>query len=285
MRVASVAGVALLAQLSCGDDPLPPCSTPDCVLPGSTVVKWKFNHYPDLMFDSDACSDLGVVNVRVEIVHADDPAITESLEKACGDGQLTFIDLPTGMYQVTLTPLDGAGGSLVHEPVTKMGVAGSSGAPSEINVFVPHTAWTRTYTGQFLYRLSWGGMSCEPAMVVEQNLTLVAGGQLVTQRNNRGDAMNGSEDAPCWPLTEQFPQNVMDLPFGPATLLVVGKDATDTVIYEKEFDTFVGAGRFNPTFTFDVPPPAPPDAGVPDAGMDAGLDGGGDPLDAPLDSM
>jgi hypothetical protein len=276
MRIALVGGLALSAQLSCGGDSLPKCDTPDCTLPGSTIVKWKFNHYPELMFDSDSCSDLGVVNVRVEIEHVDDPTITESAEKSCGEGQHTFIDLPTGTYKVTLTPLDGSGESLVHEPVSKTGLAGSSGAPSEINLVVPYEAWVRSYTGQFLYRLSWDGKSCDAAMVVSQNLTLVAGGQLVTQRNNRGDAMNGSEDAPCWPLNEQFPQNVMDLPFGPATLLVVGKDASNEVVYEKEFDTFVGAGRFNPTFTFDVPSPAPPDAGVPDAGMDdAGMDDAG----------
>lgn len=273
-RVAVLGGMALLSQLSCGDDPLPPCTTANCELPGSTVVKWIFNHYPEKMFDSDGCSDLGAVTVRIDAVKIDDPTVTESAEKECSIRQTTFIDLPLGEYEFSLTPLDANGESLVTAPLRVTAFAGSSGARAEVLVLVPYEAWARSYTGMFLYRLAWGGMSCDPAMVAVQNLTLVAGGQLVSQRNNHGHAMNGSEDAPCWPLTSSSPENVMELPFGPATFHVVGKDASDEVLFEQEFDTFIGAGKFNPTLTFDVAPVPPPDAGVPDA-----------PLDAPPDSM
>ena len=243
-----------------------------CTLPGSTIVKWRFNHYPEWMFESDACSDLGAASVKVDVLHTADANVFDTSEKPCGEGQLTFIDLPFGTYSVALTVLDLDGNSILKAPVTAMAEAGSPGASSEIQVEVPHTAWSRTYTGQFLYRLSWGGMSCGTATpaVVEQNLTLTAGGQVVTATNDRGDKLDGTADAPCWALTEQFPQSVMGLPFGPATLLVVGKDATDAVVFTHQFDTFVGAGTFNPTFTFDVPPP--------DAGVDAAVD-------APPDTM
>jgi hypothetical protein len=183
------------------------------------------------------------------------------MEKACGEGQLTFVDLPVSTYAFSITPLDIDGISLVTAPVVMTGPAGAPGANSTIDVKVPHAAWGRTYTGQFLYRLSWGGMSCTPAMVTKMNLTLTAGGQVVTARNDQGDKLDGSMDSQCWELTQQFPLSVMGLPFGPATLNVVGKGTGNTVLFEKQFDTFIGAGTFNPTFTFDVaaaPPPVPP---------------------------
>ena len=271
MRVAralALLGVVAAGQLACGDDGLPQCPTGSCVLPGSTIIKWRFNHYPELLFDSDTCSDLGAISVRVEITHVDDPAVTDMMEKACGEGQLTFLDLPAGTYNVALTPLDFDGNSLVNAPVQGQGLAGSAGANNEIAIDVPHTAWVRTYTGQFLFRLSWGGMSCDLATpaVVRQKLTLTAGGQAVTQVTDTGQLLDGNDAQPCRALTEQFPQFVQGLPFGPATLLVVGTSANPTdVLFEREFATFVGAGMFNPTITFDVPPPdagvdAPPDA-------------------------
>ncbi len=259
------AAVAVPVACSGGEGP-PVCPNGNCDLPGSTVVKWKFNHYPDLMFESDACSDVGAVTVRVEATNMADPAITETLEKGCGESQATFLDLPAGSYSFAITVLDVDGASLLKAPVTAMGLAGASGANVEIPVVVPSTSWARAYTGQFLYRLAWGAVtvSCADATppVREQRLTLTAGGQVVTQTNDRGDKLDGSQDRPCWPLTEQFPQNVMNLPFGPATFRVQGKDMMNKVVYEKQFDTFIGAGAFNPTLTFVVPP-------VVDGGVDA----------------
>ena len=43
--------VAMLA-LSCGGgDSLPPCANNDCTLPGRTVVKYLFDHYPERLWD------------------------------------------------------------------------------------------------------------------------------------------------------------------------------------------------------------------------------------------
>lgn len=267
-RCLIIVGALLAGQLSCGDDGPPVCPTGDCNLPGSTIVKWQFNHYPEYMFDSDSCSDLAAINVRVEITHAEDPSVVDMQEKGCGEGQLTFIDLPPGMYNVAVTPLDIDGNPLVTAPVTGQGLAGSSGASSEIVVRVPHTAWSGSYTGQFLFRLSWGGMTCDLATpaVVKQVLTLTAGGQVVTQVTDTGQKLDGTDSQNCRALTEQFPQFVQGLPFGPATLHVVGTSQNmNDVLFDKQFDTFVGIGMFNPTLTFDVPPPdagvdAPPDA-------------------------
>ncbi|MBA3455236.1 MAG: hypothetical protein H0T42_19250 [Deltaproteobacteria bacterium] len=243
---------------ACADDAPPVCPTGDCSLPGSTVVKWKFNNYPQWKFDSDACSDVGAINVRVEMTNAADPTIVDFADKGCGEGQATFIDLPPGNYNVSVQPLDANASVLVTTAATGQVLAGTSGANTEVTVNVPHTAWTQPYTGQFLYRLSWGGptVSCATATppVVRQNLTLTAGGQVVTIRNDRGDKLDGSMDYPCWALTEMFPQSVMGLPFGPATLLVVGEDMMNNVVFRTQFDTFIGAGVFNPTLSFDVQP-------------------------------
>lgn len=255
LAVASLAG-------ACGDDAPPVCPTGNCNLPGSTIVKWKFNSYPEWKFDSDACSDVTAVTVRVEMFQIEDPAITDFLERSCGEGQVNFVDLPLGTYDVRVTPLDIDGNILVKAAVPGMVVAGSSGANTEVTVNVPYTAWDKAYTGQFLYRLAWGGpmVSCAMATpaVVEQTVTLTAGGVVRTEVAQIDNApyqkLDGTDPQPCRAFTDPFPQNVMGLPFGPATLLVVGTDATDAVIFRTQFDTFIGAGVFNPTLTFDVQP-------------------------------
>jgi hypothetical protein len=77
-----------------------------------------------------------------------------------------------------------------------------------------------------------------------------------------GQKLDGTDPEPCRALTEEFPQTAKELPFGPATLVVEGKDPGGNMKYTKSFDVFVGAGLSNPTLTFDVPAP-PVDAGVP----------------------
>ncbi|MDX2090166.1 MAG: hypothetical protein SFX73_20070 [Kofleriaceae bacterium] len=260
-----IAGFALAAQMSCGEDPPPVCPTGNCNLPGSTIIKWKFNHYPEWGFDSDGCSDLGAITVRVEIQHKDDPSIFNSLDKTCGEGQLTFVDLIPGTYNVALTPLDIDGNSLVKAPVTGETPAGTENANTQLELFVPYTAWSRAYTGQLLFRIAFNGMSC-PADVVDQVLELTIGGQVVDAMTDTGQKVDGQDRDACRPLTEQFAQFVQNLPFGPAKLKIQGTAQNNAVLYEREFDTFIGAGTFNPTFTFDIAPP--PDAGV-DAMVDA----------------
>lgn len=262
-----VVGCALVAQLSCSEEPLPQCPTGDCTLAGSTVIKWKFNHYPEWGFESDACSDLGVVTVHIDIVNKDDPALFDARDKGCGEGQTTFVDVAPGTYSVALTPLDIDGNPLVNAPITGEVLAGSAGANTELSLVVPYTAWSRPYTGQLLFRIAFNGMAC-PADVVNQVLELTIGGQPVNAVTDTGQKLDGMEKAPCRPLTEEFAQFVQGLPFGPAKIKVQGTAQNNMVLYEQEFDTFIGAGIANPTFTYDIAPP--PDAGV-DAMVDAAM--------------
>jgi len=261
MKLCTLLSMASLLG-ACGDDGPPVCPTGNCNLPGSTIVKWKFNNYPQWNFDSDACSDVGAITVRVELTDVADPLNAVFADKSCGEGQATFIDLLPGMYNVAVQPLDIDGSVLVTTPGGGQVLAGSSGANTEVQINVPHTAWSRAYTGQFLYRLSWGGptVTCTMATpaVVTQTVTLTAGGVVRTETSSIDNApfqkLDGTDPKPCQAFTAPFPQNVMGLPFGPATILVVGKDSVDAVVYRTQFDTFIGAGVFNPTLSFAVTP-------------------------------
>ena len=261
--------LALAGQwLSCGGEDLAECEDNNCEVPGRTVVQWSFNHYPELLFASDTCGDLGVITVRSEIVGIDDPLQTAAQDVACGQGQVSFLGLAPGNYNVSITPLDGTGNPIVTGPIPTTVIAGSPHSDSNVTINVPYEAWTGMYTGTFLFRLSWAAMSCDAAAVVSQTLTLIAGGQVVTALTDGGQRLDGSDPQPCRPLTEPFaqfspedPAHQPGLPFGPAMLVVVGTDGGGLVRFQRSFDTFIGAAKNNPTITFDLPPQ--------DAGVDA----------------
>lgn len=240
-------------SLSCGND-VPTCPTGSCDLPGSTVIKWKFNSYPDLNFDSDACTELAVSKVRVELVGIEDPTVVETADTNCGEAQHTFIDLPVQNYAVGVTPLDVDGNSLVTMPAMGSTPAGTTGASVTLTVNVQFELWMRQYTGQFLYRIKWGGQTCMAAtpVVKTQIIKLTAGGSVTNLTNTMNQTLDGTENFVCYEFTEQFPQNVMNLPFGPATIEIRGVDVNSLDKFKQTFDTFIGAGNFNPTLTYDV---------------------------------
>ena len=246
--------IALLA--GCGGTDEPECPTDDCSIPGSTVVKWRLNDYPQWSFPADTCLDLGVSKVRVEAIHQLDPALYFMIEKNCSDAQGTFLRLPQGTYDVLVTPLDVNGASMVSAGARGTVLAGLPEMPTETIVNVPYTAWTGTYTGTLLFKVSWAGMACDTAAVATQTLRLVVKGQPSDKMADNGQKLDGTDDKPCRPHTEQFAQFAEDLPFGPAVLRVTGKDAGGAMKFEHEFETFIGAGKNNPTFLFDVPAPA-----------------------------
>ena len=264
-----LAGLALV--LSCGGGTTPQCENNNCTLPSQDVVKFTFDAYPQWMFPMDSCSDLGVAQVEVDAT--DTAGTVTTLLVDCGEAQATFQGLDAGTYTVAVTPLDAGGASLVKAPVTTMLTSSGPGTTSSSAVNVPWDAWTGSYTGTFLFRLSWGGHSCAAAAppVSVQELTLTVNGQMFTGMTDTMHHMNGMDPEMCKPLEDNFPESALTVPFGPATLTVVGKDNGGNVHWTHSFDTFVGAGISNPTITYDVPA-APMDAGVdapPDAPPDA----------------
>ena len=265
------AGFALAGQLACGgSDDANPCPTGNCTLPGSTLVKFSFNAYPDRGFPGgDTCIDLGIGKVRTTVVKADDALVTQSSDTECGNAQVTFVGLEPGTYHVELTPLDLSGNSLIKAPVPGQVEAAAEGMSSQVAINIPYDAWAGTYTGNFLFTIAWGGVTCAAALsspIVTQRLKLTVNGAVATQSTDSGQKVDGTDPKPCHEFGPGKFEFVMALPFGPATLEVTGTDAA-SMTHAASFDTFVGIGISNPTLKFDVP--TMPDAGIPDAPVDA----------------
>ena len=248
-------------SLSCGGgDGMQMCGADHCGLQGHTIVKWQFDHYPDWQFDYDSCVDFGVGKVHVDAIGDDGSEV--STEDDCGVGQVTFEGLLPQNYTVYVSPRDFTGTDLVTGPTTAMVMGGQYDADTTVTVNVPWTAWLGTFTGTFLFRLSWNGATCAsamPAAIATQVLTLSVGGSVVAQLTDSGQRLDGTDPEPCRALEENFPQSATQVPFGPAKLTVEGRDSTNAVMFHHDFDTFVGAGITNPTITYDVPTP---DAGT-----------------------
>ncbi|HUS33428.1 MAG TPA: hypothetical protein VMZ53_33230 [Kofleriaceae bacterium] len=216
-----------------------------------TTIKWVFNRYPERGFQMDSCTDLGVSKVGVDVV--DSAGNVQSLQTDCGNGQLAFFGLAEGDYTVYVAPLDAGGNGLVTAPAQGTVTAGPVGDNREVTVNVPVEAWIGPYDGSFLFRISWGGMSCETTDIKDQVVTLKVNGVVQSVLTDDGQMLNGADKKPCKRLTDEFPQTAKHAAFGMATLLIEGYDATDNMRFSHQFDTFVGAGISNPTLTFDVP--------------------------------
>lgn len=235
-------------------------------LPPRTVVKWRFNADAADGFNQDGCVDTGTSTVRVELAGPTSAAA----DGMCSQFQVAFEELPAGTYTASVTPLDSAGEPLVHAPVEAELAVAAAGGDHTINV--PPEAWIGPYTGTFFFAVSWEGMGCTVGMVDQQRLTLRVGGVVVTQLTEDGQRLDGTMPGACIEPDRPTPQAALAVPFGPATIEVVGLRA-GIVDYRGTFETFVGAGPSNPTLVYDVPTiydamPAdamPPDAATPDA--------------------
>ena len=242
--------IALLALVTgCGTS----CPTDDCTVKPRTFIKWTFDKYPERMFPMDSCVDFGAEKVSVTLT--DGAGIATTLKDDCGIAQVVFEDLTPGRYHAAVTPLGFDGNPLVTAPINTEVTVGDTDGETTVNV--PWESWAGTYTGTFLFRISWGGLSCDTATPVIKNqvLTLTVNGVVQNITTDDGQALNGSDKKPCKKLSDEFPQSAKDVMFGPATFVIEGYDATDNMKFTKSFDTFVGAGITNPTLTFDVPMP------------------------------
>lgn len=249
--------LATVFMAACGGMDPQMCGADHCGLQGHTVVKWMFDHYPDWQFTMDSCVDFGVGKVHVEAVGMD--GVVHSGDDDCGANQVTFDGLPEGQYAVYVTPRDFAGNDLVTAAAEGSVMAGTFGNNTETTVYTSWDTWIGTFTGTFLFRLSWGGMTCALASfpVATQTLTVMSNGQAVQAVTDNGQRLDGTDPQPCRALDEEFPQSALMLPFGPVTLIVDGFDSGQTMMVHHEFETFVGAGISNPTITYDVPMPMP----------------------------
>lgn len=255
MKALALAGLGTLG--ACGtSDTMQMCGADHCGLQGHTVVKWQLDHYPEWQFPFDSCVDFNVGKVHVDAVGDDGTVVSTSDD--CGVNQVTFDGLADQNYTVYAYPQDFGGADLVSAPASAMVRGGQYGADTTVTINVPWTSWVGTFSGTFLFRLSWGGMTCAqaaPSAVAMQVLTLTVNGTPVTAMTDSGQRLDGSDPEPCRPLEDNFPQSATNVPFGPAHLVVDGRDTGNAMVFHHEFDTFVGAGITNPTITFDVPAP------------------------------
>lgn len=245
--------IGLVAACGGTDDPANPCPTGDCTLAPRTTVKWTFNAYPDRGFPMDSCTDFGVARINVDMI--DSAGFATSGSDSCGNGQAVFSDLVPGDYTVVMMPVDIDGNPLLAAPVMGQVTAGDVGDNREVTVNVPWDAWlgAADATGTFLFRISWGGMSCETTSVKNQTVKLTVNGVVQPITTDDGQVLNGADKKPCKRLTDNFPQAALGAEFGLAELEIQGFDETDNMMFAKTFPTFVGAGITNPTLTFDVP--------------------------------
>jgi hypothetical protein len=235
-------------------------------VPSRTTIKWEFDAYAALgIAEGDSCLDLGVDKVSVSIVGPDSMTLSDS----CTLRQVVFQDLVPGTYTASINPLDSAGATMLKTPVVISVVVPDGDTTETANV--PWDAWAKAFTGNFYFRVAWAGRDCTAGtpMVATQLMTLMVNGALITKSTEAGQKLDGSAAGPCQPSTSD--QLAKDVPFGPATMLIIGKDLGGVEQFRKQFDTFVGGGRTNPTMQFDLPgPDAMPDAmPTPDAMPDA----------------
>ena len=97
-------------------------------------------------------------------------------------GQATFTGLAPGPYTVAITPSDARGNSARDRADRGHGDrAGPERHRDDRRSTCRTTPWTGSYTGTFLFRMSWGGQSCASATppVATQLLTLSVNGTVV----------------------------------------------------------------------------------------------------------
>jgi len=237
------------------------------------TVKWAFNKDAAPLFDQDSCFDMGVTQVDVEIRHTSNSEAVFTASETCGFKQVTFLDIPPGDYLARVSPLDIDGELKTNAVIEQLFTISTQDV--EVTVNIPFDQWKDSYTGTFFFRLHWGamGVDCSAAgpAVAKHRLKLERDGTSVSQRTDVGDRLDGTMPGNCRSLSEQFPQSVLELPWGPYVFTVQGLDSGGETQFEKTFDTFVGAGVSNPEMDFIVDS-LTPDAGVPDAGTpDAGV--------------
>ena len=179
--------VSLVAACG-GSDGQQMCGADHCGLQGHTVVKWTFDAYPEWMFPNDSCPDFSVLKVRVDAQAADASIVTKIDD--CGVSQVTFDGLAEGEpYTMFVDPEDGLGNSLVMYPTTVMVNAGAYQADTSVSANVPWDSWVGSFTGTFLFRLSWATQGCAAAGVVTQNVTLSVNGTPVSAVADNGQKL------------------------------------------------------------------------------------------------
>lgn len=254
----------LTALAACGGDDggMQMCGADHCGLKGHTVVKWTFDKYPEWQFTGDGCGDFQAGKVRVDMQSNTDPTLVTVQTEDCGAAQITFDGLTeTDTFTAFVDVQDFVGNSLLTGPVTTSPVMpGVYQADQTVTVNVPYTQWSGTYTGTFLFYLTFGGMPCSaatPTPVAYQTVQLLdmMGNPITATAMPNNEVLDGTTRVACFDkASQQFPMSVTNLPFGPVQIVVSGyADTSSPAIYSAAIPTFIGAGITNDTITYDIP--------------------------------
>jgi cysteine-rich repeat protein len=242
----------------------------------------------------ESCTGVGASQVELVFTGVGEPR-TERVQ--CDFTETWFRDFADGSYTVTGTLFDSNDTAITTGQATaQFTVNGRDVDPVDIDF--PFADFTGSYNGNFYFRVWWGGVdTCDGAVppVVQHVLRLERGGVPIPGMTDSGDSIDGSTPAACRPANPNLDtsQKVLTIPWGPARMIIEGRDAAGMTQFSEAFDTFVGAGVANPEYAFDVnsvtPDAGPADAAIPDAGVpDAGAPDAAapPPIDAaPIDAM
>jgi cysteine-rich repeat protein len=220
---------------------------------------------------SETCGGVGAN--EIDLAFTGPTSFTATVD--CNFGQTPFAALAAGAYTVRATLYDVVGEERVA--LTNGDASAQftiTNADVTATIDIPFADFIVAKTGTYFFRIKWGGAgTCTGATppVAKHVLRLERDGTPLPGLTDEGDPIDGSAPGVCRPFTEQFPQAVNGLAWGPATMTITGLDASDTPQFMETFDTFVGAGPANPDAVLDVnslaPDAGPPDAALPDAAL------------------
>jgi hypothetical protein len=209
-----------------------------------TYVRWTIigEEYPSF---HETPGGVGAKKVRIDLTGADEQSLTVDASFM----QYKLSGLPLGDYVAKVTLLDSR-----DMPITR-GLSATAftanGTQQSITVDVKFTDFGREFTGNFFFDVAWGGSATcagAPTPVAKQSFVLMRGAVPIAGATLDGDALDGSTKLACKDGT----LIAVGLPWGPAQLRITGYDAADVVLYEKTFNTFIGADLANPLMAFNV---------------------------------
>jgi len=217
---------------------------------------------------NETCMPVGADLVELELEGPKPDTETFS----CQDGQTILIGLPPGEYSVRGTLLQEDRMTGDRTAVTNGETTTTFRFEEEdttVDLDFPYGHFLNSYMGSYYFKTSWAGMrACAQASppVKDIKVRIERDGQPVTGVTGDGMPLDGSAAGSCRDFVES-PYFANDLMWGPATITITGMDATGMEQFRDSYPTFVGAGRSNPEFQFDVRSLGlTPDAGVaPDA--------------------
>jgi hypothetical protein len=219
-------------------------------------LEWTILGKESASFSGDTCGQVDADWVKLDLTGPMDA----TAEVDCAYYKNSFVALVAGNFTVTATLLDEKKEALTRPVVTSFTIVDKK-VPVPLDF--PLTSFLRQYTGNYYYRIKWGGAdTCSGAVpaVAKTRVQVLRDGKPLSTDDGR--VLDGMTATDCQPYTAQAAEVLSGVPWGPAQISIAGLDQTSARKFEGNYDTFIGAGVANPEMHFDVPAPSVPDAGL-----------------------